>query len=130
MSQDSSQDNSRDSSRDRRATWDTYASAWRHPDPSAKQAALHASVAPSAHYRDPQTHAVGHQALLEVLLAFHQQVPGGHFETTHFWAHHDRSVSRWKMRDGQGAELGEGISYGEYDAQGKLIAMTGFFDVP
>lgn len=28
------------------------------------------------------------------------------------------------------AVVGEGISYGEYDTRGKLVAMTGFFEVP
>jgi hypothetical protein len=31
---------------------------------------------------------------------------------------------------GMGEKLREGVSYGEYDKGGMLLAMTGFFEVP
>jgi hypothetical protein len=64
------------------------------------------------------------------MLEFHRQVPGGHFVTQEFMAHHDRSIARWEMRDGNGTAQGNGISYGEYDDRGRLIAMNGFYQVP
>ncbi len=50
--------------------------------------------------------------------------------TTYFLEHHGRSIARWNMVDGEGAVLGDGISYGEYGDDGKLVAMTGFFEPP
>jgi hypothetical protein len=112
----------------KRETWETYVSAWKETSGDGKRAALIASVAPACVYRDPLTQADGHDALIAYMLGFHQQVPGGHFETTYFLAHHDRSIAKWRMRSGDGTVVGEGVSYGEYDAHGKLSAMTGFFD--
>jgi hypothetical protein len=116
--------------RDRRTTWETYAGAWKAESREAKRAALVASVAPGCVYRDPLTRADGQDALIEAMLAFHVLVPGGWFETTYFLAHHDRSISKWTMRSAAGDTLGEGISYGEYDGTGRLVAMTGFFETP
>jgi len=115
---------------DLRATWDRYSQAWRDATPEAKAASLTASVDPTCVYRDPLMRADGHGALIDYMLQFHQQIPGGYFETTYFLTHHARSVARWNMRDGHGAVLGDGVSFGEYDARGRLIAMTGFFEPP
>ncbi len=115
---------------DRRNIWETYASAWKATGAKAKAAALSTSVADHAVYRDPLCQAEGHDKLIEYMTSFHEQVPGGHFETTYFQAHHDRSVAKWNLRNGQGLVVGEGVSYGEYDADGKLASMTGFFESP
>lgn len=113
-----------------KATWETYASAWKANGAAAKRAALAQSVAGAAVYRDPLTERPGHDALVEYMLEFHKQVPGGHFETTYFLAHHDRSVAKWNMLNKDGEKIGDGVSYCEYGADGKLVTMTGFFDVP
>ena len=113
-----------------RATWDTYTMAWRETSAQAKAERLQASTTKHCTYRDPLTQTEGQDALVQYMLDFHQQIPGGYFETTWFLAHHDRSISKWKMLAGDGAVVGEGVSYGEYDSQGKLRAMTGFFDSP
>ena len=115
---------------DAKQVWETYAASWKAEGAQAKKAALARSVADGAVYRDPLAECRGHQALTDYMLDFHQQVPGGHFRTTYFLAHHDRSIARWDMVDGQGHKIGEGVSYGEYAANGTLVAMTGFFDVP
>ena len=111
-------------------TWETYTAAWRASGVEAKTSALEASVADDCVYRDPLTCARGQAALVDYMVAFHQQVPGGWFRTTSFRAHSGRSVATWQMCDAAQAVLGEGISYGEYRADGKLLGMTGFFDVP
>jgi hypothetical protein len=113
-----------------RKTWETYVSAWQAPSAQAKAIALRDSADAGCVYRDPLTQAEGHAALVDYMLGFHQQVPGGHFKTTSFRAHSARSVATWHMCSAEGAVIGEGISYGEYGADGKLRAMTGFFDVP
>ena len=114
----------------RRVTWETYVSAWKERTAEAKLAALREVVEPGCRYKDPLTSAEGHRALVDYMLGFHEQVPGGHFVTTYFLAHHDRSIAKWNMVDGAGHVIGDGVSYGEYNADGKLVAMTGFFDTP
>ena len=113
-----------------RSVWDTYVSAWKATSKAEKRAALEASGSPDCVYRDPLASTTGYDALVDYMLAFHQQVPGGYFEVTYFLAHHDRSIAKWNMRSGESAILGEGVSYGEYGADGRLLSMTGFFDTP
>ncbi len=64
------------------------------------------------------------------MLDFHEQIPGGHFETQWFLAHHGRGVARWHMKAGNGEVVGEGISYCEFNEEGKLKTMTGFYETP
>jgi len=111
-----------------RATWDTYASVWKESSLDKKREGLRACASARCTYRDPSAELHGHDALLDHMQAFHAQVPGGHFETTYFLAHHGRSIARWNMRGASGHILGDGISYGEYDESGKLLCMTGFFE--
>ena len=111
-------------------TWNTYTSAWKATSTQAKAAALRASTSTTCEYRDPLAHTAGHDALIEYMRSFHAQMPGGYFETTYFLAHHNRSISKWNMCAGDGTIVGEGISYGEYDEQGKLQSMNGFFETP
>jgi hypothetical protein len=64
------------------------------------------------------------------MLEFQRQFVAGHFVTQEFMAHHDRSIARWELRDGNGKAQGDGISYAEYDERGRLSAVSGFFQVP
>lgn len=111
-------------------TWETYVSAWRAVSTGEKRASLRESVTEACAYRDPLTEAKGHEQLIGYMLDFHKQVPGGHFVTKYFRAHHDRSIAKWDLVDGSGNAIGDGISYAEYGSDGKLVAMTGFFEPP
>jgi hypothetical protein len=113
-----------------KGVWDVYSSAWKAQGAAAKKALLARSVVANAVYRDPLAECPGHDALVAYMLEFHKQVPGGHFETTYFLAHHGRSIAKWNMMDGNGKKIGDGVSYGEYGSDGQLVAMTGFFDPP
>jgi hypothetical protein len=113
-----------------RQTWEAYTAAWQAPGAEAKALALRASVDAGCVYRDPLTHVEGHAALIDYMIDFHRQVPGGSFRTTSFRAHSARSVATWHMCDAAGTVIGEGISYGEYAPDGMLVAMNGFFDMP
>jgi hypothetical protein len=113
-----------------RTIWETYVSAWKASAREEKCAALLASVAHDCTYRDPLSELRGQDALVDYMLSFHKQIPGGHFVTTYFCEHHGRSIAKWNMVDASGKVLSDGVSYGEYGPGGKLVAMTGFFDVP
>lgn len=115
---------------DKREIWETYAAAWRVPSAEEKHSALARSMRSDATYRDPQTHCSGHDELVQAMLEFHRQVPGGHFQTSYFLSYDDRSIARWNMLGADGTVLGEGISYGEYAADGKLTKLTGFYETP
>jgi hypothetical protein len=96
---------------DKQTTWEKYASAWQQVTATEKADALRQSVAAPCVYKDPATIATGHDALIAYMLAFHQQVPGGHFVTNYFLAHHDVSIAKWNMVSGDGAIIGDGVSF-------------------
>lgn len=114
----------------KKAMWETYARAWKEASAAAKAAALQECVAADCVYTDPLTVARGHEELIRYMLDFHKQVPGGHFPLTYFLDHHNVSIARWNMAAGDGSVIGEGMSYGQYGQDGKLVAMTGFFEPP
>jgi hypothetical protein len=113
-----------------RKTWETYAGAWKAASPEAKATALRTSVDATCIYRDPLARTHGHADLIRYMLDFHTQVPGGHFVTTYFQAHNQRSVAKWNMVDASGNVIGDGVSFGEYNEAGMLTTMTGFFEPP
>ncbi len=111
-------------------TWETYTAAWKATTAEEKQALFRKSLNTECVYTDPLTQARGWDELLRYMLEFHQQVPGGHFNTTEFMTHHNRSIAKWEMKNANGTVIGDGVSYGEYDDGGRLLVMTGFFDTP
>lgn len=113
-----------------RAIWEQYVEAWKVPSAAAKRMLFEKALATQCVYTDPLTVATGWEALLDYMLEFQRQVPGGHFVTEQFIAHHDRSIARWRMVDARGAAMSTGMSYGEYESSGKLATMTGFFETP
>lgn len=109
-------------------TWETYTSSWKAETEAEKQELFSQSLAKNCIYNDPITKAQGWDNLAKYMNEFHQQVPGGHFVTTSFMSHSNKSVVTWEMKNGDNIVLGDGISYGEYNDQGLLTAMTGFFE--
>ena len=108
--------------------WQIYVESWRAATRDEKIRLFQQCLATDCCYTDPLTQTIGWEALLEYMLDFHQQIPGGHFVTTWFLAHHGCSIAQWQMRDGSDQVLGTGISYGSYDNDGKLVSMTGLFE--
>lgn len=111
-------------------TWERYVASWKAETEEEKRALYDQSLSPTCVYTDPLKVARGWDELVTYMREFHQQIPGGHFITERFIAHHDRSIAHWRMCNAAGDKLGDGVSYGEYDSSGKLVAMTGFFEVP
>jgi hypothetical protein len=113
----------------KKKVWEIYAQAWKEASYEAKAAALQQSASPDCVYTDPLAIARGHAELIQYMVEFHKQVPGGHFLLVYFLDHHNVSIARWNMAAGDGTVIGEGISYGRYGDDGKLVAMTGFFEI-
>ncbi len=111
-----------------KAVWERYVDSWRAESRADKRRLLAGTVSSACVYRDPLTEAKGWDALIAHMEAFQKQIPGAYFVTQSFMAHHERSVAHWHMFGPAGHKLGEGTSFGEYDASGELCAMTGFFE--
>lgn len=115
---------------DHRTVWESYANIWKLEGAEAKRAACDGPLSPTCVYIDPLAHLSGWEALVTYMVEFHEQIPGGHFVTREFLAHHGRSLAHWNMVGGDGTVLGVGASFGEYAEDGKLITMNGFFEPP
>ncbi len=112
------------------STWATYTAAWKAGCEAERHALLAKAVGPGCHYADPLVQLDGTQALSAYMQDLQRQVPGLHFVTRRFMVHHGRSLAQWQMLDGRAQVVGEGTSFGEYAADGRLQRMTGFFEVP
>lgn len=111
-------------------TWATYTSSWKAKTSDDKRAIFAQCLDSECVYTDPLARTQSWDEFLTYMQDFHQQIPGGHFVTTYFLAHHDQSIAKWDMKNGEGVKVGEGISYGKYNAQGLLVSMTGFYETP
>jgi hypothetical protein len=109
-------------------TWDTYTSSWMADSDAEKRKLFEKSLDIACQYSDPLIKANGWDELIKYMQDFHRQIPGGYFVTKYFLAHSNKSIAKWEMRNGDHVVLGDGISYGEYNDNGKLISMTGFFE--
>ena len=112
-----------------RDLWERYASAWKSASEADKRQILTEATRPDCVYTDPLIQTHGHDQLIGYMTAFHQQIPGGWFRTTHFQFHHGRSIATWDMVDGDGQVVGDRISYGQFEDD-RLVAMSGFFATP
>ncbi len=109
-------------------TWEKYTSTWKMTNKADRLAMFSEVLADDAVYTDPLVQACSWDELIDYMENFHQQVPGGHFVTTYFLSHHQKSIANWEMRTQENVTIGTGISYGEYDDRGKLVSMNGFFE--
>jgi len=115
---------------DFKATWETYVASWKVETAKEKHDLFEQCMETSFRYNDPLVNLQGWDDLIQDMLDFHQKIPSGYFVTQYFLAHSNKSIARWEMRSGDSSVLGEGISYAEYNDQGRLISATGFFDFP
>jgi hypothetical protein len=113
---------------DFKATWEKYASTWKMTNKAERLKTFAEVLADDAIYTDPLVQTRSWDELIGYMENFHEQVPGGHFVTTAFLAHHQKSIAHWEMKTGGDVTVGTGTSYGEYDDRGKLVSMNGFFE--
>ena len=107
--------------------WNTYSSAWGLETSEQKRQLFAECLSIDCSYADPHVNTVGWDELLDYMLDFHRQIPGGHFQVTNFASHNQQSMASWQLKDAQQQVVDEGTSFGRYDTAGKLISMTGFF---
>jgi len=117
-------------SNDLESTWEAYTSSWKTDSYEKKRAIFEGCLDVGCEYNDPHVRTKSWDELLDYMLGFHEQVPGGHFVTKSFMAHNNQSIAQWEMKNGEHIVIGEGISYGKYHENGKLISMLGFFEAP
>ncbi len=110
-------------------TWNNYALSWKAKTADEKRVLFSKCLDDNCVYTSPVITTHGWDELVDHMLEFHNNVPGGYFNTTYFRTYDNKSITRWDMVTGDDIVVGDGISYCEYNDNGKLTVMTGFFDV-
>ncbi len=110
------------------ASWLTYVDAWNAENQNDRERLLSEAGVADSHYLDPNVDLQGHSSLAEYMGEFHNQLPGAKFVLTRFVSHHQKSIACWDVHDKGGTVLFSGVSYGIYNADGKLTAEHGFFE--
>jgi SnoaL-like domain len=111
-------------------TLDTYARTWGPVDHDTRLAALRACLSEEFIYTDPNVRTVGYEELAAYMDGFQHELPGGGFVNRRIEHHHDALLVHWDMVDPTGQTIGAGASSGRVGPDGRLQAMTGFFDQP
>jgi SnoaL-like domain len=111
------------------SVWDRYAAIW-SLDAAARAGQLPACVTGDVTYCDPNGLLRGWQALSDYMGAFQDSVPAGSFRIRSVLHHHDRSLARWTLRGPDLRAMQTGTSFGLLADDGRLQAVTGFFDPP
>lgn len=112
------------------ATWTRYQAAWSDISSEERKALLKESVAADAVYTDPTNECRGLEELIAKIEQSQRKTPGPSFENTRLLTHHQQALSSWTMRSKEGTALATGNSYARFNAEGLLVQMTGFFELP
>ncbi len=111
------------------ASWTTYLSAWGPVSAAERQDLLRRSVSEQCIYTDPtdECHDVGE--LIARMEQTQARFPGSRITNDKLLAHDMQSLSYWTMVDGDGVLLTPGNSYARYGEDGRLVQMSGFYEV-
>ena len=113
---------------DYRKTWERYSQSWTCAKLPERVELFKSSLDSDCRYSDPLTATQGWDALVAYMEDFQRLIPGAYFEVVDFQSHHNTSLARWDMKSADGAKIGDGHSFGEYNSDGRLVKMTGFFE--
>ncbi len=108
----------------------TYFQAWNEPVAEKRDALLKDCWADNAEYTDPGTHAKGRAALSMEIGKFlgNEKLKGFSIvQASNIDLHHRVFRFQWEMRDPNGNTVTPGMDYGEYDDQGRITKIVGFF---
>jgi hypothetical protein len=107
----------------------TSGAAWTATDDEKRLALLEQSWAPDGVFHDPQGRVEGREALAKHIAGFQQAMVGHRIDaTTGVQAYDDRYLRfGWKMYGPDGNELLEGVDFGEFDEDGRIKLIVGFW---
>lgn len=106
---------------------DQYCAAWGEDDIANRTSLLQDVWAERATYTDPLAHVEGRQNLVAHIGAMRRQFPGARIvRTTAIDRHNHCARFGWRLEQGDGTSLPEGIDIAEF-RDGKLQSIVGFF---
>jgi len=114
---------------DHEALVDRYIAAWNESDTARRRELIARTWTEDASYLDPKLSAQGHAALDAMLQGVQGMFPGHRFRRLGAAdAHHDRLRFRWVLEAAGGAPVVEGTDMAVLATDGRMAAVTGFFD--
>ncbi|HST84559.1 MAG TPA: nuclear transport factor 2 family protein [Kineosporiaceae bacterium] len=109
--------------------WNRYAATWSlAADDRGEE--LAACLSDDVTYCDPQGLVAGRPALSDYMGQFQNAFPGTRFQIESVLQHHDRTLASWTLRGAEDQLFQQGTSYAVVAADGRLSAITGFFEPP
>lgn len=111
---------------------DNYIAMWNETDPIRRAEIIARAWTEDARYVDPHFDSAGYQALSDMVAFVHEHYPGYRFRrTSGVDSHHDRVRFTWELASPEGQTAAAGLDIGEFAADGRLRAITGFIgDIP
>jgi|SRR5690348_10829798 hypothetical protein len=108
-----------------------YGAAWLEPDEAERRSLLQIAWSEDGVYQDPTANVVGREALIQHIGDFHKRLPG----TTIVFTcgvdhHHEKFHFLWNMVGTDGQVTVEGRDFGEFDRDGRIRRIAGFFGPP
>lgn len=112
------------------AVVDRYIAIWNETDGARRRELIARTWREDASYRDPMLSADGAGEVDAMVAGVQQKFPTLRFRLTGAVdGHHDRLRFAWELADPQGGEPAVvGVDFAELAADGRLRAVTGFFD--
>lgn len=108
---------------------DRYFAAWNAPA-DERLVVVAAAYHPDAFYCDGATEAAGRTAIGEMVAGVAEQFPGARFERiSPIDVHHRQCRFAWRMIDGDGASVIDGIDAMRFTDRGEISEVLGFFGV-
>ena len=109
-------------------TIDIYASAWSEIDPGQRMAILEKVLTSDCTYTDPRVHAANPSELSDHIGRILPTRPGAHvLRTSAVDMHHGKARFAWHMVNADGTALPAGLDIVEFDEEGRLRMILGFF---
>ena len=108
---------------------DRYIAVWNETDPGRRRDLIARTWTETARYRDPLLAGDGPDGIDAMVAAVHEKYPGHAFRrTSEVDAHNGQLRFGWELAPADGPVLASGVDFGTVAGDGRLDAVTGFFD--
>jgi hypothetical protein len=108
---------------------DRYFAIWNETDGGRRRELIAKTWTDSASYLDPVMQGDGHDGIDAMVQGVQEQFAGHRFrQTGAIDAHHDRIRFSWELAPEGGPAVVSGTDFGVVAEDGRLQAITGFFD--
>ena len=109
---------------------ENYIAAWNETDPTNRRSLISHTWADDATFVDPMMEGTGHSGIDALIRGVQERFPGLRFRpfgTAE--SHHDRARFSWELAPEEGDPVARGTDFAELSPDGRLRAVTGFFDM-